>query len=85
CALGSALAAGLGWTDFVDAPLAEAEAAWLVDIARDGRPVRQQRVTMEAFVYTAADRAADGDGAITLSVRQLSASVGPGDAASITL
>ncbi|OYU14390.1 MAG: hypothetical protein CFE37_11355 [Alphaproteobacteria bacterium PA4] len=47
--------------------------------------LRQQRVTTEAFVYTAADRAADGDGAITLSVRQLSASVGPGDAASITL
>jgi hypothetical protein len=73
---------GFGWTDFVDAPLAEASEAYRVEVHLDGRPVRTVVCELPHFVYTASDRVADGDGhLISVRVAQLSAIVGPGTAA----
>jgi hypothetical protein len=80
--------AGFGWSDFVDAPLAEATEAYRVDVTIDGRPARTATTMTSNFTYTAADRAADGGGTIVgIAVAQLSESVGPGGfaTASITL
>ena len=78
--------AGFGWTDFVDAPLAEATETYLVTVALNGRPVRTVTVNTPRFVYALADRVADGNGtAVTVTVAQSSAVVGPGTPASITL
>jgi hypothetical protein len=74
--------AGFGWSDFVDAPLAELDEAYRVEIWLDGRAVRVETTREPGFTYTAADRRADGDGVrVSISVAQLSASVGPGAAA----
>jgi hypothetical protein len=78
--------AGFGWIDFVDAPLGEAREAYRIDVRLDGRLVRQTEVETSAFVYAAADRIADGDGAILeLSIAQLSAAIGPGTPAAIRI
>jgi hypothetical protein len=73
---------GYGWADFVDAPLAEATERYVVEVRRGGSLVRQAEVGEPRFVYTAAMQAADGGSAdAMISVRQLSAQVGPGAAA----
>jgi hypothetical protein len=73
---------GFGWADFVDAPLAEADEAYRLDITLDGRPVRSLTLSENSYVYTAAERATDGGGAqVEFAVSQLSAAVGPGPAA----
>lgn len=73
--------AGFDWPDFVDAPLAEAGEFYRVEVTLDGRPARTRSVTLPEYVYTAADRAADGDGSVVgISVSQMSAAVGPGTA-----
>ena len=78
--------AGYGWIDFVDAPLGEEREAYRIDVSLDGRRLRQQEVSVPAFVYAAADRIADGDGAILeLSIAQLSAAIGPGAPATIRI
>jgi hypothetical protein len=78
--------AGFGWLDFVDAPLAEAFEVYRVDVLLDGRSVRSVTVPNARYVYSVADRLADGGGdAVTIVVAQLSAAVGPGGAAQATL
>ncbi len=78
--------AGFGWADFVDAPLGEDSEAYRVEVRRGGNLVRALTVAETGFTYTAAMQAADGaTGALTLTVAQLSAQVGPGATASITL
>ncbi len=78
---------GFGWTDFVDAPLGEANEVYQVEVLRSGVMVRRRSVVTEpVFAYRASDRLADGgDGAITIVVSQMSATVGPGDAATATI
>ncbi|PZN97379.1 MAG: hypothetical protein DCF31_01050 [Alphaproteobacteria bacterium] len=77
---------GFGWSDFVDAPLGEAVEAYRVAVTLDGRAVRDVVTSVSSYTYGAADRAADGGGAVvTIAVRQLSSSVGPGLAATATI
>jgi hypothetical protein len=74
--------AGFGWPDCIDAPLAEAGEAYRVEIWRGGTLVRTATVTIPVFLYTEADRLADGGvGMAEFHVRQVSALVGPGAAA----
>ncbi|WP_426165810.1 phage tail protein [Sandarakinorhabdus sp. DWP1-3-1] len=78
--------AGFGWSDCVDAPLGEAIEAYAVAVSLDGRPVRDIVTGVPTYTYGAADRIADGGGAVvTIAVRQLSSSVGPGPAATATI
>jgi hypothetical protein len=78
--------AGFGWTDFVDAPLAEDTEAYLVEVRAQGRPVRQARVAEPRWVYALADRRNDGDtDHFEVLVAQLSAAAGPGSAATIQI
>jgi hypothetical protein len=73
---------GHGWPDFVDAPLAEAGEVYRVDVLLDGRLARSTTVAEPRFVYSAADRLADGGGTtVAVRVAQLSDAVGPGAAA----
>ncbi|WP_439532104.1 GTA baseplate fiber-binding domain-containing protein [Polymorphobacter sp.] len=70
---------GFAWLDFVDAPLAEAVEAYRVRISLDGVVVREREVVAPGVRYAAADRVADGDGAVVgVEISQLSAAVGPG-------
>lgn len=76
--------AGFAWLDFVDAPLAEEREAYRVQVRLDGQLVRLAEVADAAFVYSAAEHAADGGGALVeFAVAQLSAAVGPGAAVTI--
>lgn len=76
--------AGFGWLDFVDAPLAEEREAYRVEVRLDGQLVRLAEVVDPAFVYSAAERAADGGGGLVqFTVAQLSTAIGPGAAATI--
>lgn len=78
--------AGFGWSDFVDAPLAEAIEAYRVTVMLDGHFVREATVSSPLFSYAAGDRVADGNGAVlTIDVAQIGASTGPGAVASATL
>lgn len=77
---------GFGWTDFVDAPLSEANESYRVEVALDGRLVRTVVTDAPHFTYSFADRLADGDGAeLTIAVAQMSALVGPGETATATI
>ncbi len=78
--------AGFAWTDFIDAPLAEARERYRIVVTLDGRVVRQIESGTPACVYTAADRVADGGGArVGIAVAQLSDVVGPGVAATASI
>ncbi len=78
--------AGFGWSDFVDAPLAEAVEAYRVDVRLDGRLARSVTVSTNSFSYSAADRSADGGGTLVgISVAQLSDVMGPGTATASSL
>ncbi len=77
---------GFGWPDFTDVPLAEDAEQYRIELLLDGRLARQLDTAVPVLRYTAADRAADGDGAtVTVRVAQLSASVGPGSVAAATI
>ncbi len=70
---------GFAWIDFVDAPLGEARDAYRVTVELNGREVRSIETTGPGFVYSAADRIADGGGEhVRIGVAQLSDAVGPG-------
>jgi hypothetical protein len=76
--------AGFGWLDFVDAPLGEEREIYRVEVRLDGQSVRQADVANASFVYTAAQRAADGNGTILeFAVAQLGTAIGPGAVATI--
>ncbi len=73
---------GFGWSDFIDAPLPEAGEIYRIEVWLDGSLVRTTTTDAPSFAYTRSDRLADGDGAlVAIAVAQLSALVGPGDAA----
>ncbi len=73
---------GFAWLDFADAPMDEVSEAYRVEVRMGGQLVRSVMLGAPLFSYSAAERAADGvGGLVTLSVAQLSAAVGPGDAA----
>lgn len=77
---------GFGWIDFVDAPLSEADEAYRIEVALDGRVVRTVTTRVPEFTYTAADRLADHDGTVvSIAVAQVSALVGPGDIAGASI
>ncbi|TRD19770.1 baseplate multidomain protein megatron [Palleronia caenipelagi] len=72
--------------DGAEVPLGEDREAYLVEIRDGGSVLRQVEVTTAAWVYTDADRAADGPGdAAEVCVAQLSARYGPGPVRSIPL
>jgi hypothetical protein len=76
--------AGFGWLDFVDAPIGEEREAYRVEVRLDGQLIRQAEVADARFVYAAALRAADGNGAILeFAVAQLGSAIGPGAVATI--
>ncbi len=72
-----------------DIPLGEETEAYLVEVAPDGGgAVRSVNVDSPAWLYEAADIAADFSALpaeIVITVRQLSASAGPGDPASCSI
>ena len=68
---------GFAWSDAVDAPLGEAREAYRVELSA-GAAVRTATVERAEWRYTAAMRAADGTGAVTLAVAQLGDVAGPG-------
>ena len=78
--------AGFGWTDFVDAPLAEDAEAYRIEIGGPGGVLRRADTAAPSFAYTAAMRAADAvAGAITVRVAQLGAQAGPGAPATLVI
>ena len=69
--------------DFADAPLGEELERYEVSVRIDGILRRRVEVDSPSFLYSAADRLADGGGVIVdIGVAQVSAAVGPGEAAS---
>ncbi len=65
--------AGFGWSDGVDAPLAEASEGYFVELSA-GTVVRRNTVTSPSWRYSAGERAADGTApgvTIALAVSQL--------------
>ncbi len=78
--------AGFGWSDFIDAPIAEANEAYRIEIWCDGVRVRTAASALPGYLYLASDRVADGcAGVIEVRVSQLSALAGPGEAAAASL
>lgn len=78
--------AGFGWSDFVDAPLAEESEVYQVTVTLDGRLARVVTTGVPWFSYSAADRAIDlGGTALRLDVAQVSGAIGPGDRASAAI
>lgn len=70
---------GDSWSGY-DVPLGEDAELYLVRIrATDGTLLREATVTAPAFVYAAADRAADGaTGSYRIEIAQISDRFGPG-------
>jgi hypothetical protein len=80
--------AGWAWLDGTDAPLAEEQERYRVSVVQGGTVVRQWEVLAPAATYSAADQQADFGAVqalVTMTVEQLSASVGPGAAITATL
>ncbi len=78
---------GDGW-EAPDVPLGEAFERYLVTASRGGVPLRSVETPTPEWLYTAAERAADGHGdgqGTRLSVAQLSDRFGPGPATHIDL
>ena len=75
---------GDGWIA-PEVPLAEEREAYLLRLLRGGTLLREVEVTAPLWTYTDAARAADGPGAVTVSVAQQSAAFGPGPFRSLTL
>ena len=77
---------GFAWTDFVEAPLAETRESYAVEVRLDGHMVRREITAEPHFRYSPAQFAVDGGGdTIEIGVAQLSAEIGPGAAAAITI
>lgn len=79
---------GFAWTDGVDAPLAEESERYRVAVALDGQTVREVDTAVSGLTYAAADFAADGGATarrLDIAVAQVSAIVGPGDRATLTI
>ncbi|MBV7255198.1 phage tail protein [Pacificimonas sp. WHA3] len=77
---------GFGWPDGSDVPLAEENEVYRVEIAASG-DVRTFHVDREEFTYTLSQQQADFGGSLgsaILTVRQVSQSVGAGDAAELS-
>jgi hypothetical protein len=80
--------AGFGGPDGTDAPLAEEVEAWLVELLLGGTALRSVTLAAPQWTYTAADRSADGMAgacAVSVTIRQVSAAVGPGEPARLAL
>lgn len=78
--------AGFDWLDGIDAPLAEESEQYQVSIMANGLVLRSVTVTSPSYLYPAAQRLADqAAGSLILSVRQLSAQVGAGADATLSL
>lgn len=78
--------AGFDWIDGTDAPLSEDSEQYLLAILANGSVVREVPVSVPAYVYPAAQRQADAQlGPLSLRVRQVSAQVGAGAAATLSL
>lgn len=74
--------AGFAWTDFVDAPIGEADERYEIQVSLDGRLARTVHVVEPRYLYKAVDRLVDGGGSVVVfRVAQWSAAVGPGTAA----
>lgn len=70
----------------LDVPLGEDSEQYLLTITDTGGTLRSEIVASPEFTYTAAMQAADGaSGAILITVAQVSASFGPGSAASLSV
>jgi hypothetical protein len=72
---------GVDWLDGVEAPLAEAEEAYHVNLLISDPSVVSADVSAPSWIYSAAAFAANGDVAVTVllvQVAQVSAVVGPG-------
>jgi hypothetical protein len=77
---------GFAWLDFGDAPLGEELERYKVCVRIDGIFRRRVEVVSTSFVYSEADRLADGGGVIVeIDVAQISAAVGPGEAATAAI
>ncbi len=77
---------GFDWIDGVDAPLAEDSEQYLLAILSNGSLLREVSVSTAAYSYPAAQRATDAlTGPLSLRVRQMSAQVGAGEPAFLTL
>jgi hypothetical protein len=72
---------GYAWLDGIDAPLAEASEAYQVAIAIDGEWIETVSVASPDLFYSPEGAAAAGGRRLSFSVRQVSARVGPGEAA----
>ncbi len=79
--------AGFAWSDGIDAPLAEETERYRLTVRRGELVLRETDLVAPAWIYPAADHAADGSGAtaVTLDVAQVSAAVGAGPAAALAL
>ncbi|MBV8971630.1 MAG: hypothetical protein JO290_05000 [Sphingomonadaceae bacterium] len=78
--------AGFAWSDGTDAPLAEQDERYHVIVRRGAAVLRQTDVVEPRWVYPAAAAQADlAGGPVTIEVAQVSAAVGAGAAATITL
>ena len=76
---------GDGWLGY-DVPLGESRELYLVRVLAGAQVVREATVSLPAWTYGAADKAADGvSGAVTLEVAQLSDRFGPGPFGRITI
>jgi hypothetical protein len=74
--------AGFAWLDFADAPLGEDSERYEIVVTLDGIVRRRFEQASASLLYTAADRSADGGGnQLQIYVAQISATVGPGEAA----
>ncbi|MBC7519960.1 MAG: hypothetical protein H7268_02530 [Sandarakinorhabdus sp.] len=76
---------GYAWLDGIDAPLAEASEAYQVAIAIDGEWIETVSVASPTLLYLAEHPTAAGARRLSFSVRQVSARVGPGEAAEADL
>lgn len=80
--------AGFGWQDGTDAPLGEESEAWRIEVLVGAEVRRSVMTTNAQWTYAAADRVADGlavQGPVTVQIRQLSAAVGPGAPARLSV
>lgn len=77
---------GFAWLDFADAPLGEEVEKYEVIVRLDGALRRRVVVVTTKFSYGASDYLADGGGSLLqIEVAQISAAIGPGEAATAAI
>lgn len=78
---------GFAWTDFVDAPLGEADEAYVVAASCDARLAWQEQVSRPGLVCPISRLLVDGSlpSIVAISVAQISAVTGPGSFATIEI